>query len=133
MDETEHEDPADPHEHDPHEHGAQQYDAHQHDALYGEGDGEGGMFWRVTPGDAPALAAAYRSAVRQAGALSAALAAAGLADQVIAVTAGLDARGEPLVCGVITFTGARRLADLLASGAPPAGVELYDGMPFWAA
>ena len=86
------------------------YDPHDHDP--GE---DAGMFWRVTPGGAAELVAAYRAAVRQADDLAAALAAAGLTDQVT-VTAGLDPAGQPLVCGTITLAGARRLAEFLAAG-----------------
>lgn len=98
-----------------------------------EADEDGGMFWQVPAGQPAVLIGAYRSAVRQAEELSAALAAAGLADQVVAVTAGLDAAGEPLVCGVITFSGVRKLAALLAAGEVPHALALHEGVPPWAA
>jgi len=107
-----------PHGHHPHDH---------------EPGAESGMFWRVTPGGAAELVAAYRAAVREADDLAAALAAAGLGDQVT-VTAGLDPAGQPLVCGTITLTGARRLAEFLAAGGPlPPGLPVHDHLPPWAA
>lgn len=116
MDRTGGDDPDDPHE------------------SGGQAPEEQGMFWRVPPGQTAVLVAAYRSAVRQADELVAALATAGLADQVVSVTAGLDAAGEPLVCGVVTLAGARRLAEFLAAGGPPPpGLQLRDGRPPWAA
>lgn len=131
MDRTGGDDPHYPDDpHDPENRGR----ADRHDPDRHEPDGEGGMFWRVPRGrSAAALVAAYRSAQRQADELAAALATAGLADQVVAVTAGLDAAGEPLVCGVITLAGARRLAEFLAAGGPPPpGLQLRHGPP-WAA
>jgi hypothetical protein len=75
------------------------------------------------------LVAAYRVAVRQAGELAAALDRAGLGSEVLAVTSGLDDRGEPVVTGTLTLAGARRLAALLAAGPPPpcrwAGLKVW--------
>lgn len=132
MDRTGGDDPDDPHDHDRGDHDRGEHERAQHERV--QPDGELGMFWRVPRGrSAAALVAGYRSARRQAEELAAALAVAGLADQVVAVTAGLDAAGEPVVCGVITLAGARRLAEFLAAGGPPPpGLQLRDGPP-WAA
>lgn len=95
---------------------------------------DGVPFWAVRPGDVPALLAAYRSAVRQAGELAEAFAAVGLGDEVVEVTAGIGADGRPLVRGVLTLTGACRLAAYLdAGGAPPPGLAVRAGRPPWAA
>lgn len=93
----------------------------------------GGVFWSVHGGGSRALLTAYRSAVRQAEELSAALTVAGLGGEVLAVTAGLDAAGRPLVRGVLTLAGARRLGDYLAAGGPPPGLSVRRGRPPWAA
>jgi hypothetical protein len=93
-----------------------------------------GTPWTVVGrGEVGRLVAAYRVAVRQAGELAAALDRAGLGGEVLAVTAGLDDRGEPLVSGTLTLAGARRLADLLAAGPPPPGLPVADRPPPWAA
>lgn len=98
------------------------------------GDGaDGGMFWRVPPGQSAGLVAAYREAVRQAGELAAGFDRAGLAGELVAVTAGVDPAGAPMVSVVLTWAGARRLAALLAAGNPPAGLLLHQGRPPWAA
>lgn len=96
--------------------------------------GERGMVWQAGPEEAAGLLAVYRSAVRQAEELAVALDTAGLADEVITVTARISVTGEPLVCGVITLAGARRLAGFLAAGGPPPpGLQLHPGRPPWAA
>lgn len=98
------------------------------------GDGlNGGMFWYVAPGQSAELVAAYREAVRQAGELAAAFGRAGLAGELVAVTAGVDAAGAPMVSAVLTWAGARRLAALLAAGDLPPELVPRQGRPPWAA
>ena len=100
----------------------------------GGGDGlDGGMLWHVPPGQSAGLMAAYREAVRQAAELAAGFDRAGLAGEMVAVTAGIDPAGAPMVTAVLTWAGARRLAALLAAGNPPPGLALYKGRPPWAA
>jgi hypothetical protein len=79
------------------------------------------------------LVAAYREAAGQAAALVAAFRVAGLSAELVSVTAGLDPAGRPLVRGVLTLTGARRLAELLATGNPPPGLPVAQEPPSWAA
>lgn len=99
-----------------------------------EDPGQRGMVWQAAPEEAAGLLAGYRSAVRQAEELAVALDTAGLADEVITVTARISVTGKPLVCGVITLTGARRLAEFLAAGGPPPpGLQLNPDRPQWAA
>lgn len=64
-------------------------------------------------GQVAALLAQYRSAVRHADELAAALAVGGLGGDVLTVTAGVDGRGAPLVRCVLTPAGARRLGALM--------------------
>lgn len=91
-------------------------------------------YWAVGPEEAGRLLAAYRTALAQAKALTAACAQAGCARELLSVTANLDAAGRPQVRAVITFTGARRLAAYLEDGGSlPAGLATHDGYPPWAA
>lgn len=94
---------------------------------------DAGMPWYVASGQSAGLVAAYRQAVRQAAELAAAFGRAGLAGELVAVTAGVDAAGGPMVSAVLTWAGARRLAALLAAGNPPPGLVLSEGRPPWAA
>lgn len=91
-------------------------------------------YWAAGPEEARRLLAAYRTALAQTEALTAACARAGCARELLSVTADLDAAGRPQVRAVITFTGARRLAAYLEDGGTlPAGISTYDGYPPWAA
>lgn len=101
----------------------------EHDTEHEHGHG----YWAVAPGEAARLVAAYRDAAGQAAALAEAFDRAGIGAELVAVTAGLDPAGRPLVRGTVTLAGARRLAELLATGNPPPGLPVAEQPPSWAA
>lgn len=108
----------------------QDHDQDKNDKDSADSDSE---IWAVGRDEVASVVAAYREAVRQAEELAAALDRAGLGGEVVALTAELDDRGEPLVRGVLTLAGARRLAALLDAGPPPPGLPVRHGPPPWAA
>ncbi|MCI0689400.1 MAG: hypothetical protein L0Y54_19515, partial [Sporichthyaceae bacterium] len=72
------------------------------------------LLLQIVPAEqVPALMAAYRQACDDAAEMREVVTGTGLADELVAVVASLDAAGEPRVCVLLTRDGGQRLIALL--------------------
>jgi hypothetical protein len=85
-------------------------------------------FQVVGVGEESGLVAAYRAAARSAERLSAALARAGLGEEMLFIVASVSEGGDPVVHVTMTAVGADRLASRLSrGGGGPPSRDRYDG------